>query len=76
MKMALRNDVHQTTGVADVFMHLFFHIGSHSDKKPNYIVFFDVPDNARDRPDKLFRTRWRLGLHLPWAWSITTRYSH
>jgi catechol 2,3-dioxygenase-like lactoylglutathione lyase family enzyme len=64
MKMALHNDVHPTTGEPDVFMHLFFDIGSHVDGKANYIAFFDVPDHPGDDPAQLYKTRWGLDLHF------------
>jgi catechol 2,3-dioxygenase-like lactoylglutathione lyase family enzyme len=64
MKMALRNDVHPTTGEPDVFMHLFFDIGSHDDAQANYIAFFDVPDHAGDDPAELYKRRWGLDLHF------------
>ena len=64
MKMALRNDVHPTTGEPDVFMHLFFDIGSFDHNRSNFIAFFDVPDNPSDNPDELYKTRWGLDLHF------------
>jgi catechol 2,3-dioxygenase-like lactoylglutathione lyase family enzyme len=67
MKMALHNEVHPTTGEPDVFMHLFFDIGSADKEKPNYIAFFDVPDNQGDDPDELYKTRWGLDLHFAMA---------
>ena len=54
MKMPLRNEVHPTTGEPDVFMHLFFDIGSYDDEKPNYIAFFDVPDNPSGNSAELY----------------------
>jgi catechol 2,3-dioxygenase-like lactoylglutathione lyase family enzyme len=62
--MALEIGHQATTGQDVKYMHIFFDIGSHDPAEPNYLAFFDVPDNAGDDPAELFKRRNGLDLHF------------
>jgi catechol 2,3-dioxygenase-like lactoylglutathione lyase family enzyme len=62
--MALEIGHQATTGQDVKYMHIFFDIGSHDPAEPNYLAFFDVPNNPGDDPDLLFQRRNGLDLHF------------
>ena len=64
LKMSLQIDEHPTTGEDIRYMHIFFDIGSHSEKQSNFLAFFDVPFKAEDNPDELYKERWGMDLHF------------
>jgi catechol 2,3-dioxygenase-like lactoylglutathione lyase family enzyme len=62
--MALEIGHQATTGEDVKYMHVFFDIGSHDRDQPNYLAFFDVPDNPGDDEAELFKRRKGLDLHF------------
>jgi catechol 2,3-dioxygenase-like lactoylglutathione lyase family enzyme len=64
LKMCYRRIDHPTTGTPVEYMHIFFDIGSHSDKQSNYLAFFDVPFLEDDNEEELYKARWGMDLHL------------
>ena len=64
LKMSLVLDEHPTTGEEVRYMHIFFDIGSHSDRQSNFLAFFDAPFRDEDDPDELFKKRWGMDLHM------------
>lgn len=61
--MALEIDQQATTGDDVKYMHVFFDIGSHDPEGPNYLAFFDVPEQSGD-DSELFKRRRGLDLHF------------
>jgi catechol 2,3-dioxygenase-like lactoylglutathione lyase family enzyme len=64
LRMCYRRVDHPTTGDALEYMHIFFDIGSHSDRESNYLAFFDVPFRQEDDEAELYKARWGMDLHL------------
>ena len=64
LKMSLQINEHPTTGEDIRYMHIFFDIGSHSEKQSNFLAFFDVPFKEGDNPDELYKEKWGMDLHF------------
>lgn len=64
MVQALDIDEHPTTGESLHFMHIFFDIGGHGDKAPNYLAFFEVAVEGGMASTFEFKRQWGMDLHF------------